>query len=484
MSNAYYTPSGTPATGAQGSSSDVRSEFALIETALDKLPTLTADFVVVVNGTGTALVPVASLTVAQGGTGVTTLTDGGILLGSGTGAITALAVLADGEMVVGDGTTDPAIESGATLRTSIGVGTGNTPTFAGLVLTAALPLTQGGTGGTSAATARTNIQLSSSDTVTFSTVHAAGTTDSTSTTTGSLHTHGGLGVVKNFYVNGNLVHTDSFDVNTKLGVDAGTNLGSGGDSVAIGNEALKVGTSIANTVIGHQAALILAGGNSNTIIGAFAMDTATSANSSTCIGKEAGDQITTGNSNICIGVRSGSNCTDDDFSILIGNTSGVVGASNIQYGYVLGHSQQATESHQIVIGSPNGNIKNEFDTDNAWTQSSDKRKKTNIHTATMGLEFINLLRPVTYNLRPASEWPKEWDIDPEIKIDTKRVMHSFIAQEVKAALDACGIDSDTFAGWGEDKQGQRISKEMFVFPLIKAVQELTARLEALETAHA
>ena len=57
------------------------------------------------------------------------LTDGGVLLGSGAEAITATAALADGEMLVGDGTTDPAIESGATLRTSIGVGTGNAVTF-------------------------------------------------------------------------------------------------------------------------------------------------------------------------------------------------------------------------------------------------------------------------------------------------------------------------------------------------------------------
>ena len=79
--------------------------------------------------------------VADGGTGASTLTDGGILLGSGTGAITALAVLGDGEMIVGDGTTDPAVESGATLRTSIGVGTGDSPTFTNLTLTGDLTVT-------------------------------------------------------------------------------------------------------------------------------------------------------------------------------------------------------------------------------------------------------------------------------------------------------------------------------------------------------
>ena len=73
--------------------------------------------------------------VADGGTGASSLTDGGILLGSGTSAITAMAVLADSEMIVGDGSTDPVAESGATLRTSIGVGTGDSPQFTDLTLT-------------------------------------------------------------------------------------------------------------------------------------------------------------------------------------------------------------------------------------------------------------------------------------------------------------------------------------------------------------
>ena len=72
--------------------------------------------------------------VSDGGTGASTLTDGGVLLGSGTSAVTAMAVLADGEMIVGDGSTDPVAESGATLRTSIGVGTGDTPQFGGATL--------------------------------------------------------------------------------------------------------------------------------------------------------------------------------------------------------------------------------------------------------------------------------------------------------------------------------------------------------------
>jgi|7_EtaG_2_1085326.scaffolds.fasta_scaffold01101_2 hypothetical protein len=77
---------------------------------------------------------ITDLVVADGGTGVSTFTDGGVLLGSGTGAITAMAVLGDGEIIVGDGSGDPVAESGATLRTSIGVGTGDSPQFTGIEL--------------------------------------------------------------------------------------------------------------------------------------------------------------------------------------------------------------------------------------------------------------------------------------------------------------------------------------------------------------
>jgi hypothetical protein len=123
----YFDPSGAPATSSQGSSATIRAEFTSIQTGLsNKLPPLTGngDEIVKINTAGSAIESVAQVAVAQGGTGASTLTDGGILLGSGTGAITATAALADGEMLVGDGTTDPAIESGATLRASIGVAIG------------------------------------------------------------------------------------------------------------------------------------------------------------------------------------------------------------------------------------------------------------------------------------------------------------------------------------------------------------------------
>mgnify|MGYP003669165219 FL=1 len=58
-------------------------------------------------------------------------------------------------------------------------------------------------------------------------------------------------------------------------------------------------------------------------------------------------------------------------------------------------------------------------------------------------------------------------------------MHGMIAQEVKEALDKA--DCDTFSGWKEREDGsQTVSREMFVTPLIKAVQELSAEINELK----
>ena len=63
-------------------------------------------------------------------------------------------------------------------------------------------------------------------------------------------------------------------------------------------------------------------------------------------------------------------------------------------------------------------------------------------------------------------------------MNTDAVMHNFIAQEVKAALDAAGVSD--FGGWKEDHYGvQQVSREMFVIPLVKAMQEQTAVIAAL-----
>ena len=86
-----------------------------------------------------------TVAVDQGGTGATSLTDGGVLLGSGTGAITATSVLGDGEILIGDASGDPA---------TLDVGSSSAITILGTVATGvwngtAVTVPYGGTGATS-----------------------------------------------------------------------------------------------------------------------------------------------------------------------------------------------------------------------------------------------------------------------------------------------------------------------------------------------
>ncbi len=138
---------------------------------------------------------------------------------------------------------------------------------------------------------------------------------------------------------------------------------------------------------------------------------------------------------------------------------------------------------------------------NGTIQTSDEREKTDIETASLGLDFINALRPVSYKwisggkevirqvYRDAegNECTPDADgaIASEIITEDKpgaRTHWGLIAQEVKSVCDAAGVD---FGGWvlsdSEDPDSQQALRyDQFISPLIKAVQELAAKVEAIE----
>jgi len=137
--------------------------------------------------------------------------------------------------------------------------------------------------------------------------------------------------------------------------------------------------------------------------------------------------------------------------------------------------------NKFTFGKGSNIVQNTFTSNASFSRTSDVNKKTNIENDSLGLNFINNLRTVKFNWRPNSEFPKHYNDYSETKndMDTDTRLHGMIAQEVKAALDIEGVD--TFGGWLEDEDGsQRISQEMFVHPLIKAVQELSTQVGELQ----
>ena len=96
------------------------------------------------NATGT-------LAVNRGGTGAATFTDGGILLGSGTSAITALGVATNGQILIGDGSTDPVLATltGTSNEVDITNGSGSITVGLPASVTVTTALTVSGTGASS-----------------------------------------------------------------------------------------------------------------------------------------------------------------------------------------------------------------------------------------------------------------------------------------------------------------------------------------------
>lgn len=66
---------------------------------------------------------ISPMPVDEGGTGATTLTDHGVLLGSGTAAITPLAAMTNGQLVIGSTGADPVVAS-LTAGTAVSISTG------------------------------------------------------------------------------------------------------------------------------------------------------------------------------------------------------------------------------------------------------------------------------------------------------------------------------------------------------------------------
>ena len=156
----------------------------------------------------------------------------------------------------------------------------------------------------------------------------------------------------------------------------------------------------------------------------------------------------------------------------------------------MGYYTRSVGSDNITMGKSTGSdrIYNQFVSNATWSRSSDERIKKEITTnADCGLDFVNDLRTVTFKFKAPSELDasmSEYDADNSTPNYDKK-MYGFIAQEVKAALDTHSITD--FNGWNQIEDGgdnlQGISYEMFVMPLVKAVQELSTKNDALETSN-
>jgi len=274
----------------------------------------------------------------------------------------------------------------------------------------------------------------------------------------------------------------------------------GGCNVAMGNNALRYNTTGGcNTALGRNALICNTTASNNTAVGYQSLYSNTTGDYNTAIGYNTLCKHTTGSDNTAVGLFSQFNTTTGIQNASLGNASGctlTTGSCSTFLGYntqpsgattsneiVIGHTLTSQGAGYVTIGRNLGSdyIYNQFTVNASWTRASDERIKKDIETDTLGLDFINNLRPVHYRKKSGSE------LDPSLKgydeNDTKQrpVEHGFIAQEVKQALDDAGVDASKYGVWHQGNDGiQAISREMFIMPLVNAIKDLKKEIDLLK----
>tara|TARA_Y100000310_G_C20536352_1_gene741054 strand:- start:41 stop:1135 length:1095 start_codon:yes stop_codon:yes gene_type:complete len=267
--------------------------------------------------------------------------------------------------------------------------------------------------------------------------------------------------------------------NVGIGKGVFSALTSGTKNVVIGaNAGDAITTSYEGVVIGHNAGTSLAGGERNVAIGMDALDTQSGAGGAVAVGwnalKGANNSYAT-----AIGYQAGASGYGSN-STYVGYQA--YGSSNQNEIIISTGNPVGAGANSISIGKNGNRIYANFSSSATWGHSSDERMKKNITDDTLGLSFINRLRPVTYNFKKASEYPEDFiyydETDANSKDDTI-THHGLIAQEVKAAMDA---ESNTsFKGYELANDGvHSVSEGNFIYPLVKSIQELSTKVKSLE----
>ena len=301
--------------------------------------------------------------------------------------------------------------------------------------------------------------------------------------------------------------------NNAHGYRAGMNVTTGYYNVAIGGTAMYTNQGgHRNTAVGYQAYYTGNGNDHNTAIGNRAMVSATTVGSSTAVGSQAledityghyctavgmraGLNITHGQSNTCVGVDSLEDCTQGANNTAIGSNAGAnitTGSNNVMLGYLTGKSGHpgatTSASNRAAIGNSNTAS---FHCQTALSVASDVRDKTDFTNLDLGLDFIKSITPYTFKWDKRTNYV-DWTNNPDTDLNT--ITHDgthkedqldigFKAQDIEALEVAANYkESDKrnlFVATDDDGK-KNLKYEKLIPVLVKAIQELEARIATLE----
>lgn len=224
----------------------------------------------------------------------------------------------------------------------------------------------------------------------------------------------------------------------------------------------------------------------NSVFGSSSGITNTTGSGNTFVGYQTGKANTSGSSNTFLGTNAGANNTDSQNNTCIGTNTGAIistGASNNTFLGAQAGASTTTGNNQVIIGYAaaasvpsalnevtlgNGSVAVLRCQATGITSLSDSRDKTEIADLSVGLSFVNTLRPVSF----------KWNTRDGAKVGIAD--SGFLAQELQAAetsfavSDVLGLVSSS----NPEKLEANYSKLLPV--MVKAIQELSAQVTELK----
>ncbi len=315
--------------------------------------------------------------------------------------------------------------------------------------------------------------------------------------------------IDNVAVGANALMTNTTaDANTALGYQALKTNSTGHSNVAVGKNSLKVNTTAHNnTAVGYNSMLATTTGDTNcafgkdslktcttgtnnTALGHNTLGASTTGTSNSAVGDQAGAAVTTGNENTYIGLQAGLVATTGSNNTAVGSAAGIgltTGGNNVLLGNDAGRSGSpggavTSANHKICIGDENiDGAHIQVD----WTVASDERDKTDFTALDLGLDFVKELEPVTY------KWDKRAKYGEDVSTITHDGTHKedwldvgFKAQAVEALEKAAGHTiadkTNLTTNLTDDGKQYGLTYSKFVPILVKAIQELSEKVAALE----
>jgi len=314
--------------------------------------------------------------------------------------------------------------------------------------------------------------------------------------------------------------------NVLVGKDAGQELAAGHSNVIVGRDAGQASsTAFQNVFIGEDAGFTNVGGDANTFVGSDSGFLNTG-DGNTYIGKNAGESMTSGSENTILGsydgdedgldIRTGSNnivlsdgvgevsyFKNASGNTFIGNatidptatlevrgsnptTIRASGGSNTNNKVEIGYDSGSGKGAYIKAGSSgintlqvyvdNTSLAAEFkgngdfySNDGTVHSLSDSRVKKDIADLTDGLDIVKQLKPRTFKFNGKAT-----------TLDDNRTKYGFIADEVMTvAPQYVSVDTQTIDD-AEVDDFKSLSTTKMIPMLVKAIQELEARIATLE----